>query len=256
MIVGFQDAFKNSINTVSWKLDDNNSKNVIILKAPTSDSIKVVINCSQGVAGSGTGGTSGGSYTVTAGDFIDDTKLRSDKTYSSYKINNVLGNYMQKGTAYTKDESNSLFSTKINEHIHSNMSTLNKITEDTSGNMFFGGQKILTNLQPFTYENHWDNKVYATSTLLVDVNTIFNTNSYNAILSSELTVRNNIAKVDETTDAKVVNQVHLVVMDNSIVILDVLIPPSSTQKYILGISPNIKVMVNGSFSSNYYLTAY
>ena len=252
LIIGMVDGFDNSINNVTWQIIDGNT---VMFKSTTGDAIRVVINCSQGSTGSGTGGT-GGATTVNSSDFIDDNRVRTDKTYSSSKIITTLNNYAPKSTVYTKIESNALYASKLNEHIHTNMSILNKIAEDSNGNMYFGDQKILTNLKPYTYQKHWDKENYITSTLLVDVNTIFNTNKYNAILSTEFTIQNNIVSVDEKTDALAENQVHLVVIDNSIVVLDVLIPPTSVQKYLLGISPNVQIMVQGQFSSNYYLTAY
>lgn len=194
--------------------------------------------------------------TVTIGDFIDDTSVRTDKTYSSSKISTTLDEYPPKSTVYTKTESNALYASKLNEHTHANMSALNKISEDSDGNMYFDGKKLSISMNPYTYQNHWDKQDYTTSTLLVDVNAIFNENKYNAILSTEFTIQNNITSVDEKTDALAENQLHLVVIDNSITVLDVLIPPASVQKYLLGISPNVQVMVQGQFSSNYYLTAY
>ncbi|NRT63671.1 hypothetical protein B0P06_000289 [Clostridium saccharoperbutylacetonicum] len=252
LIIGIVDAHDNFISNVIWKIMDNN---VVMFKSTTGDSIRVIINCSQGAAGSGTGGT-GGTTNVISTDFIDDTRVRTDKTFSSSKIISTLNNYAQKSTVYTKNESNALYASKLNEHIHANMSILDRITEDSNGNIYFGNQKLLTNLNPYTYQKHWEKQSYTDSTLLVDVNTIFNTNQYSAILNTEFTIQNNIASVDEKTDALAGNQVHLVVIDNSMVVLDVLIAPGSVQKYLLGISPNVQIMVQGQFSSNYYLTAY
>jgi hypothetical protein len=254
LIVGFYDATNFSINNISWGLVDGTDQNKIILESPNNNATRVVINCSQGAVGDGTG--TGGSATITIADFIDDTRSRTDKTYSSSKLTTILGSYAAKSTVYTKTESSALFSSKINEHIHTNITSLSKITEDVNGNMYFGGKKILTNLQPYTYQQHWDDRDFTSSTLLADVNTIFNANIYSAIMQSELTIKNDIASVNETEDAKAINQLHLVVLDSSLVVVDVLIPPGSTQKYILGISPNVQVMVNGKFSANYYLTAY
>jgi hypothetical protein len=249
LIIGMVDAHDNSIGNVVWQIIDNNT---VVFKSITGDSIRVVINCSQGATGSGTGGATN----VISTDFIDDNRVRTDKTFSSYKIISALNNYAPKSTVYTKNESNSLYASKLNEHIHTNMSILDRITEDSNGNIYFGDQKLLTNLKPYTYQKHWEKQSYTDSMLLVDVNTIFNTNQYSAILNTEFTIQNNIVSVDEKTDALAENQVHLVVIDNSIVVLDVLIPPGSVQKYLLGISPNVQIMVQGQFSSNYYLTAY
>ncbi len=193
---------------------------------------------------------------VMIGGFIDDTSVRTDKTYSSSKISTILDEYALKSMVYTKTESNGLYASKLNEHTHANISALNKISEDSDGNMYFDGKKLSISMKPYTYQNHWDKQNYTTSTLLVDVNAIFNENKYNAILSTEFTVQNNITSVDEKTDALAEKQLHLVVIDNSITVLDVLIPPASVQKYLLGMSPNVQIMVQGQFSSNYYLTAY
>ena len=252
LIVGFLDSENNHIDNIGWKIYDINQ---IILIAPTNNSIRVVVNCSQGAVGSGTG--TGGSATVTVSDFLDDTRVRTDKAYSSSKTMSVLGNYALKSTVYTQSQSNSLYASKTNEHIHNNIDCLNGLSKDVDDNLFFNGKKVLLDtIQPFTYQNHWADKTFASDTLLIDVNTIFNTNLYSAILQTEFTIRNNIATVDEATDAKGENQLHVLVMDNSLAVLDVLIPPGSTQKYILGISPNIQIMVSGQFSANYYLTAY
>lgn len=252
LIVASYDAYDSSLNNISWKLAGDSS---IILKSPTNESIRVIINCSQGTVGDGTG-VATGTTSVTAGDFIDDTRIRTDKTFSSTKINNLLTNYVTKNAIYTKEESTSLFSNKINEHIHTNINSLNKITEDSLGNMYFGGQKILTNLQPYTYQKNWNKQIYTSSTLLVNTNSILTTNNYSVIMESEVIVQNDIASSNDTENVKLENQLHLIAIDNSIVVLDVLIPPGSTQKYKLGISPNVKIMISGKFTANYYLTAY
>lgn len=249
LIIGTYNTFGDSLDTVSWKVTDIDK---VLFKSKTNDTTKVVLNCSQGVAGNGTG--SGGSSLVSATDFLDDTRLRDDKTYSSQKI---FDTYVLKDAVYTKDESDAIYSSKTLEHIHNNIDCINLLSKDDDGNLYFGDERVLTStLKAFTYQDHWDNQEFASATLLVNVNEIFNTKSYSAILNTEFTIKNNIAVVDEVTDAKPENQLHLTVIDSSLAVVDVLIPPGSTQKYILGISPNVQIMITGKFSANYYLTAY
>jgi hypothetical protein len=192
---------------------------------------------------------------INLSDFIDDSKSRTDRVYSSSKINNTLLSYALKDSVYNKDENNALFSSKVNEHTHPNMSTLNKLQGDDT-NIYYNSKKLLTELIPQTIQKQWKDTIYATSTLLLDVNDIFTTNKLNAIIDSEFIIKNNVPKVNTTEDVKEENQLHLVVTDNELTLLDVLIPPQDTQKYQFGITQNIKVNVNGKFTANYTLTAY
>jgi hypothetical protein len=250
VIVGIYDSTNNIISNVFPKVVNSNS---IQLKCQTTPVCRVVINCSQGTVGS----SSGGSTIVTSSDFIDDTRVRSDKTYSSDFINTTLKGYAQTNQIYTQTQSNLLYATKNSEHLHNNFDLLQQLTTDSSNNLYFSGQKLLTNFQPYTYQLKWTNENKPILNTIVDVNSIFLSNSINAIMNSEFTIVNNIVSIDDTTDSKTENLVHLLVLDNTIKILDVYIKPSRTEKFILGISPNISIMVQGSnFSGLYYLTAY
>ncbi|WP_243186848.1 signal peptidase II [Clostridium muellerianum] len=104
------------------------------------------------------------------------------------------------------------------------------------------------------YENHWTKECFKGVNLLTDIKDIFVSNKYHAISNSEFTIKNNIDSVDKETDIKPENQLHLVITDNNITILDVFILPQNTQKYILGISPNLKVFIKGQFDANLYMT--
>lgn len=252
LVICVYDSEDNNV-LFNYQILDNNTIAIKSTLLPTQ-TYRMIINCSQGTLGDGSGG---GITAIYASDFIDDTKVRTDKTYSSSKITSVLANYAQKNTVYTQAQATALFATKTNEHIHSNLTILNALTTDTDNNLYYKGTKLLTgSVDPITYQNHWTDQIITSESLLFDVNSIFLENKYNAILNTELVLINNIESVDETTDAEEINQLHLIVIDNAITVLDVLIPPGSTQKYELGISPNLKVMIKGSFSGNYYLTAY
>ena len=76
----------------------------------------------------------------------------------------------------------------------------------------------------------------------------------NVIMNSEFLIRNEIESVDPDTDAN--NMLNLVVSENNIVVLNVEIDPSNTQKYILGISPDTKIMVKGSFTASLNINYY
>jgi hypothetical protein len=250
VIVGVYDGSGNIMTTVFPKITNNNA---IQLKCQTQPTCKVVVNCSQGTVGSG----SGGSTIVTASDFIDDTRVRSDKTYSSDYISTTLKGYAQQSAVYSKTQSDLLYATKTSEHLHNNFDLLQQLTTDTNNGLYFKGQKLLTNFQPYTYQSKWTNESKPTLNTIVNVNSIFLSNNINAIMNSEFTIVNNIVSVDNATDSKQENQVHLVVIDNTIKILDVYINAGRTQKYTLGISPNISIMVQGNnFSGLYYMTAY
>lgn len=250
LIVAFYDAAEN-YKSMSYRIL---SENEIMVYTTTAATTKVVVNCSQGAVGNGTGGTGGGSTGVSVTDFIDDTRIREDKTYSSLMITNTLADYAKKATVYTKSESDARFSLKGTEHTHLNILTLNKFTEDLNGNVLFNGNKLLTSMKPFFYQQSWSNENQADLNVILNVNDVYNVQQYTAILESEFTIKNMIPSVDETTDAN--NMLHLVVSDGTLVVLDAQIAPESTQKYLLGISPNLKIMVRGTFSANYYITAY
>jgi hypothetical protein len=191
---------------------------------------------------------------ISISDFLDDAKTRTDRGFSSQKIMNTLLNYALKDSVYNKDENNALFSSKSMEHKHSNMVTLNKLTGDDT-DIYYNSKKLLTELKPKTISKQYTNN-YTTSTLLIDVNDIFTTNNLNAIIDSEFIIKNNIPSVNTTEDIKDENQLHLIITDNELTILDVVIPPALTEKYLLGISPNIQVFVQGNFTASHVMTAY
>ncbi|WP_242977111.1 signal peptidase II [Clostridium botulinum] len=120
---------------------------------------------------------------------------------------------------------------------------------------FSGDVKINygTNSEWNTYEEHWTKETFKDLNLLANIKDIFTINKYYATSSSEFIIKNNIKSVNKDIDMKKENQLHLVITDNDIVILDAFIPPEDSQKYLLGISPNIKVFVKGQFDANLYM---
>jgi len=251
LIVSFYDENDKNISLQYQIIDEND----IQIFSNNNLYCKVIINCSQGTIGDGTGNGSGSNIVIS--DIINDNITSTNKTYSSQKLSSLLNNYMQLSQAYTKQQSNTLYASKISEHTHNNMNVLNQLTNDNDNNLYYNGQKIITKLTPSTYQQNFDNQVFDSLSTLININDIFVNNHINAILNSEILIQNNISATgDETIDNLDNNQLHLVVLDSTLKILDVNIPPSSVQKYILGISPNISIMLQGQFSSVFYLTSY
>ena len=238
LILSFYDVDCINIPTIQWQILDND--NVLLINDSAID-CRVVINCSQGTAGDGNGN---GSSLVTSADFIDDTRIRDDKSYSSKQITNILQtDYAQKSNVFTKNQANSRFSLKENEHVHSNIKTLNKISEDVNGQLYFNNKMIMTEITAYTYQQAFTQESHPIALdIILDVNEVFTSNNYKAIINSEFTIKNNIPETGTEEDDKIDNQLHLVVVDNTLTVLDVFIKPSDTQKYILGISPNLKIM--------------
>lgn len=248
LIVSFYDTDDNSI-TLPYKIIDANQ---ILVTSANTNPTKVVINCSQGVEGTGTVGTN---TSVTASDFIDDNRARLDKTYSSTKIEATLSqNYMQKANTYTKAESDAKFSEKGLEHTHANFTTLTKFSEDAAGNIMYNGKNLLSKIEPFFYEQHWNGQTNAALDMVINIADVMQSKSFITINSSEFTIKNLISATGTATDKE--NTLKLQVIDSNIIVLDVDILPQEVQKYVLGISPNIKIFVQGQFDANYYLTAF
>lgn len=249
LIVSFYDINEESVDLKYKTINENE----IMVYHNTDEFIKVVINCSQGVVtyGSG-GGTSTG--TITSTDFIDDARIRLDKTYSSQKISNVLSDYAKIGNVYTQAQCDARYSLKGTEHNHTNINALNSLSLSLDGKLLFNGQSLLTTITPFFYEQHWTSEEHVNLDVILNVATIMSSNGYSSIDSNEFVIKNMKLSVDEATDMN--NMLHLVISDGAIIVIDVLIKPEETQKYILGISQNTKIMVEGLFSANYYLNAF
>jgi hypothetical protein len=254
LIVSFYDV-NGTVVPMSYRILDTNQ---IMAYSTVDEYRKVVINCSQGTVGDGSGGSgSGGSVAITASTFIDDTRLRLDKTFSSQHINDVLVAYPKKATVYTRAEADAVFAVQANEHVHANKTVLDKLTVDELGNPVFNSKPLLTSVNAATYQQHWTGQdETAALKTIVDTFVIYQAQNFASILNAEFTVKNLIPSVDATTDNKPENQLRLVITDGAITLMDVNIPPLSVQKYILGISPNIKILIQGNFDANYYVGAF
>lgn len=252
LIVAFYDNQETN-KTFNYKILDENQ---IMVYSNTDIFAKVVVNCSQGAVGNGTGG-SGGSATVTASTFLDDARVRLDKTFSSHQIMEVLKGYPTRSNVYTRPEADARFALLSDAHVHANLDTLREFGDDGFGNATYKGRTLLTSIKSRMHQEQFlnRNEQFALKTI-VDVATVFMTQEFSSILSSEFTIKNTIPVVDPITDAKLENQLRLVVNDGPITVMDVWLKPQETQKYMLGISPNIKVLVQGKFDASYVVSAF
>lgn len=227
----------------------NNMEILIMLDNPID--IRVVVNCSQGTSSEQ---LTNAKPQITASDFVDDIHTRIDKTYSSKKIEDMVFLLANKENIYNKTQANNIFASKTLEHSHANLYALNNLQEDTDGNLTYKGSKLMTQVEPFYHEDHWVNEDYIALKQLIDMRTIYNTLNFTTIVNSEFTIKN--LKPSTTPIEDEDKALRLVVMDDTITILDVKILPQEVQKYLLGISPNTKVFVEGCFSANYYVSAF
>lgn len=98
----------------------------------------------------------------------------------------------------------------------------------------------------FKYEQHWDNETLNELELLSDINKICENKNFSGIETSEFTVKNN--NISAKLEFKII--------DNGITVLDILLEPEDIQKYLLGISRNVKIFLKGTFTANLYINAY
>lgn len=93
------------------------------------------------------------------------------------------------------------------------------------------------------YEKSWENKISTNFIKLIDIKEIFTELKMRSISQAEFTVHN----IHEKTN------LDIYILDREIKVLEITIPPKETQKYILGISPNIKIFTKGTFNGNLYI---
>lgn len=144
------------------------------------------------------------------------------------------------------------------DHTHSNLSILNKFTEDKFGNLVFDGTRVFTNFNPLVYKVTWNQELFDELKLLVDYNTIFQEQDIRIITSSEFIIENKYGITNNSVTDKA-NEIHLQIKEDEFIVLDVFIKPAEMQKYITGINPNTKIYIKGYFSGtlviNYFDTS-
>ena len=135
------------------------------------------------------------------------------------------------------------------DHTHSNLPILNGFNQDKHGNLLYNGTRIFTNFNPLIYKRIWNQQLLEELSLLVDYNTIFQEQDIKIITSSEIIIENkNITTGNPNTDEE--NKVHLKIVEDDFVVLDVFIPINETQKYSTGINANTQIYIKGYFSGN------
>lgn len=135
------------------------------------------------------------------------------------------------------------------DHTHSNLSILNGFDEDTNGNLLYNGSRIFTNFNPLTYKENWRQESSESLKLLVDYNTIFEEQDIKVLTNSEIVIKNeNILTGEKDIDEN--NKLHIKIIEDDFLVLDVFIRPEETQKYITGINPNTQIYIKGYFSGS------
>lgn len=100
------------------------------------------------------------------------------------------------------------------------------------------------------YELHWNNEQFNSLTKIVDFRDLFNDKKMKSIDKAEILIQNK--KGQSSVNA----ELQLIIFDKDIKVLDVLIEPQDTQRYILGISPNVKIFTKGRFSGQLYINYF
>lgn len=176
-------------------------------------------------------------------DFVDDSIVRSDRAYSSNKLNEILSSYCEKNQYYSKLVSDSKYAVKQLEHNHENKSILDSFSKDSSGNIMFENQRLLTGFQAFDISlEQLVNNEELTETY--DFITISQQHKIQTILAAELLIKN-ISQDNASFQIR----------DGSFVLLDLQLKPNETQKYNLGISKKIKILTQGEVSTMLTISA-
>lgn len=237
LIVSFVDEFKIEDKNVTYEILDKSK-----IKALSNSNKKLVctINCSLG-AGNGYW-----QYLMDWSkiDFVDDTHIRPDRAYSSEKLTNMLKKYALKSDYYTKSVSDAKYSRLEYEHEHENASILNELGMDNDGDITFKGRRLLTEMNPSTIS--LDNIFNETDFVEVyDINSIYNDHHLQAILASEILVQN-ISNKEAVFKIK----------DGGMDLVNVTLLPNEVQKYHLGISNKIKIIVKGNVKTMLTVSAF
>lgn len=237
LIVSFTDSLLLEDKTISYQILDN--KNIKVISNSRKD-INCVINCALG-AGNGYW-----QYLMDWSkiDFVDDSKIRTDRAHSSAKITEMLKSYALKNDYYTKLVSDTRYAIKSLEHDHLNKKTLDQFSVDTNGDVQFNNKRLLTEMNPLniSLELISNNEEL---TELYDMKTICTQNNLQAIIASEILVQN-------TSESEAIFQVR----DGNFTLVTIALQPNEVQKYHLGISNKIKVFGKGKTSTMLTISAF
>lgn len=237
VIVSFTDIFKFEDKSITYEIIDKNNIKVF---SDNIKEIKCVINCALG-AGNGYW-----QYLMDWSkiDFVDDTKVRNDRAYSSSRFESTIKSYALKNDHYNKSVSDTRFAIKELEHDHLNKKVIDNLT-DTKGDLYYNRKKILTELNPLTYSSEQDFD-FSSMTEALDVKGIYDDHFLQAIISSEILLKNT-----SSTDDAIVK-----IRDGSLDLITITLKPDEIQKYHLGISNRIKVLISGSVKTILTVAAF
>ena len=193
---------------------------------------------------------------MSPSDFIDDNRIRSDRTYSSVKLESEFDKYTLKSNTYSKVESDAKYALKNNDHIHANMNVLKNFSESSDGKLLFGKKEILTDITPFVTQKGWTDVVNTDLSMIINMRSIYQEKNMKVIMNSEFLIRNTMPYISEDEPDYLDYVLRLVITEHNIVVLDTQIAPSTTQKYILGVSPDTKILVKGKFTANLCINSF
>ena len=238
LIVSFVNTNKRMLNNITYEILDKSRIKII---APTNEEVLCTINCSLG-AGNGYW-----QYLMDWSkiDFVDDSRIRSDRAYSSKKLTDMLKSYAKTSDYYTKAVSNSRYAIKEYEHYHDNEEVLNNIGINIDGDITFKNKRLLTEVNPTTISVETIEE-FKESTEIYDFKTLCSDNNIQAIVASELLIQN-------TSDLK---ECSFMIRDGGIDILSVQLKPKEVQKYHLGISNRTKVFARGAVNATLTISAF
>lgn len=226
LILSFVNENKQSLHTLSYKIIDTNTVRIF---SKENIFVACTINASLGVKN----GYWEFMFDLSKLEYVDDTKIRKDKSYSSYKISNLFDLHAKKDNVYSKTISDTRFALKEFEHKHDNLTCLDHFTEDKEGNVYFNNKKLIYEIVPYTYsESKYVNEL--AQVLVFDIEAIYRDNALQAIVNSELLI-----------STYGYGEAHVVIYDDRFKVFDQYIAAEDTQRYILGISNKIKVYVTG-----------
>lgn len=123
---------------------------------------------------------------------------------------------------------------------------------DNDGAYFFNGSEYIElggklSLPYEYYEKIIENSdTNGESLKIIDFKDFIIENNVRSIVSSELIIRN----ISNN------HKLELIILDRNIQLININLNPNETQKYLLGISTNIKVFVKGIFDCNFYINYY
>lgn len=226
LILSFVDINKKSLHTLTYKIIDTNTVRIF---STENQFVTCTINASLGVKN----GYWEFMFDLSKLEYVDDTKVRKDKSYSSYKLTALFDLHAKKDNVYSKTISDTKFALKEFEHKHDNLICLDKLSEDKEGNIYYNDKKLIYEIVPYTYsESKYVNE--KTQALVFDIETIYKVNNLQAIVASELLI-----------STYGYSEAHVVIYDDRFKVFDEHISAEDTQKYILGISNKIKIYVTG-----------